>query len=602
MSAFNPFADFPATDDPAVSNVVNLAVRRVARDLFWSGWKITAIADYIGEKRSTVETWKQRERWGEADVTDRIDAALEQRMRVLIAKDNKDGKDFKEIDLLGREVERFHRIRARAARANGESAGESAGSAGRDTTRAAGRKSRRNAISEEQSQKLISAVRDSLIGHQHVWYANRAMRRRNILKSRQIGATFYFAHEALARALETGYNQIFLSASRAQAHVFRAYIQKFAWQAAEVELTGDPIILPNGASLIFLGTSSRTAQSYNGDLYFDEYFWVSNFATLNKVAQGMATHKHLRMTHFSTPSTTTHEAYSFWTGSHYNKGRAEKDRVEIDVSHTSLARGLICPDGQWRHMVTVEDAVAAGFDKLDVDELRQHNSPADFANLYMCDFVDDTASVFPFDAMKACMVDSWVEWDDVKPLEARPYGLRAVWVGYDPALSGDAAGCVVIAPSSEPNGKFRVLERHRWHGMDFEAQAESIRAITQRYNVTDITIDATGIGHGVYQLVRQFFPRTRALQYSPEVKTRLILKGLSVIGKGRLKFHAGMTDLVQSFMSIRRSMTASGTRLTYTAPRSEDTGHADLAWACLHALDNEPLEGAQRARSTVEFF
>ena len=47
---------------------------------------------------------------------------------------------------------------------------------------------------------------------------------RNILKSRQIGATFYFAREALIDALITGRNQVFMSASRAQAYQFKMYI------------------------------------------------------------------------------------------------------------------------------------------------------------------------------------------------------------------------------------------------------------------------------------------------------------------------------------------------------------------------------------------
>jgi hypothetical protein len=38
--------------------------------------------------------------------------------------------------------------------------------------------------------------------------------------------------------------------------------------------------------------------------------------------------------------------------------------------------------------------------------------------------------------------------------------------------------------------------------MDFEAQAEAIRQVTQQYNVTYMVIDTTGIGQGVYQLVR----------------------------------------------------------------------------------------------------
>jgi len=137
-----------------------------------------------------------------------------------------------------------------------------------------------------------------------------------------------------------------------------------------------------------------------------------------------------------------------------------------------------------------------------------------------------------------------------------------------------------------------VLEKHQFRGMDFEAQARAIERVTQRYNVTYMAIDTTGIGQGVYQLVRQFYPRVVAFNYSPDLKGRLVLEGLSVVGNARLQFDAGWTDMAQSFMAIRRTMTASGRNVTYEAGRTEETGHADLAWAVLHAISNEPLEGA----------
>jgi hypothetical protein len=454
------------------------------------------------------------------------------------------------------------------------------------------RKPLRNAFSDEQRDKLVEAFRASLFDYQKVWFRNGCQRTRNILKSRQIGATWYVAREALVDALETGRNQIFLSASKAQAHVFRQYITQFAREAADVDLTGDPIVLPNEAILYFLGTNARTAQSYHGNFYFDEYFWVGGFRQLNKVASGMAMHKRWRKTYFSTPSSIGHEAYSFWSGAHINRGRAKADHLHLDVSHQALAGGRLCEDRQWRQIVTVEDAVAGGCDLFDLDELRLEYSGEEVANLLMCQFIDDTASVFPLADLQRCMVDSWDEWAaDFKPFATRPFGYRPVWVGYDPALSGDSAGLVVVAPPMVPGGKFRVLERVQFRGMDFEAQAESVRQITQRYNVAYMAIDTTGIGQGVYQLVRQFYPGVIALNYSPELKGRLVLKGLSVVRHGRLQFDAGWTDLAQSFMAIRKTMTASGRRVTFEASRCEQTGHADLAWACLHALGNEPLEG-----------
>lgn len=115
----------------------------------------------------------------------------------------------------------------------------------------------------------------------HWWEAGIKHRIRNVLKSRQIGATYYFAREALIDALVTGRNQIFLSASKAQAHVFKQYIIEFA-KEVDVELKGDPMVLPNGATLYFLGTNARTAQSYHGNLYLDEYFWIPKFGSCEK--------------------------------------------------------------------------------------------------------------------------------------------------------------------------------------------------------------------------------------------------------------------------------------------------------------------------------
>ncbi|MFS6749785.1 terminase large subunit domain-containing protein, partial [Staphylococcus aureus] len=132
------------------------------------------------------------------------------------------------------------------------------------------------------------------------------------------------------------------------------------------------------------------------------------------------------------------------------------------------------PDGQYRQIVTIEDAVNGGCNLFDLDQLRLEYSPDEYNNLLMCQFVDDLASVFPLALLQSCMVDSWDVWDDFEPLLLRPFAYHPVWIGYDPAKgtqNGDSAGCVVIAPPVVPGGKFRILERHQWRGMDFRAQA-----------------------------------------------------------------------------------------------------------------------------------
>lgn len=100
--------------------------------------------------------------------------------------------------------------------------------------------------------------------------------------------------------------------------------------------------------------------------------------------------------------------------------------------------------------------------------------------------------------------------------------------------------------------------------------------------------------------MQKFYPAAKAINYSLEVKTRMVLKAKSVISKGRLEFDASWVDLAHAFLAIKRTMTASGRSVTYDAGRSEETGHADLAWACMHALDNEPLR-ASRCRAAASW-
>jgi len=572
--------------------------RRQCMFLYWLGWRVSEISRFTGIEDKRIYRWKDADEWDKAGNVERVGGALEARLVALVLKENKSGGDFKEIDLLHRQLERQARIQRYQAGGtetdlNPKLANRNAGPK---------KKPRKNDFTEEDLEKLETAFIDGCFDYQKDWYRAGSQRTRAILKSRQIGATFYFAREALIDALKTGRNQIFLSASKSQAHLFKGYMQSFVREVLDKDLSGDPIGLANGAELFFLGTNARTAQGYHGNFYFDEFFWTHKFEELNKVASGMAMHKKWRKTYFSTPSSQQHEAFSFWTGERFNRGKPTAQHMQIDVSHQALAPGRLCEDRIWRQIVTIMDAERRGCDLFDLEELRAEYSPDAFANLLMCEFVDDNASVFPLALLQPCMVDSWIKWaDDFKPFAARPFGDRPVWLGYDPAETGDTAGLVVVAPPLVPGGKFRVLERHQFRGMDFAAQAEFIRRVTLRYWVTYIGVDTTGMGTGVAQLVRQFFPGLTTFNYSPEVKSRLVLKASDVIRSERLEFDAGWTDLASSLMAIQKTMTASGRHMTYSAGRTDKTGHADLAWALLHALHNEPLEGPHGARtSTLE--
>ncbi len=420
---------------------------------------------------------------------------------------------------------------------------------------------------------------------------------RNILKSRQIGATYYFAGEAFMDAVLTGDNQVFLSASRAQSEIFRSYIIGFAKQWFDIELTGDPIVLSNGAKLQFMSTNSSSAQGYSGHVYVDEYFWIRDFQKLNKVASAMATHHKWRKTYFSTPSAVSHPAYPFWTGESFrnSKKRSKPNAGKEWPTDKAFQAGALCPDGQWRKTITILDAIAGGCDLFDLEQLQLEYDDDSFDQLFMCKFIDSSQGAFALKDLERCYSDLAL-WTDYDPEADRPFGNSPVWIGYDPSRTRDDATCVVVAPPLEQGGKFRILEKHSWRGQSFTYQAEQIEKLVGRFNVQHIGIDTTGIGYGVFDLVRAFYPRVMSIHYSLETKNILVLKAQDTIQKGRIVWDAGWNDISQAFLSIKRGTTGSG-QVTYSASRTDATGHADVAWSIMHALHYEPLNVGGRRRS-----
>lgn len=568
-------------DDALAVNRVDADIKRQAQVKYWNGFKVVEISRQLGIPASTISSWIKRERWDDIAPIGRVEITLETRLCQLILKEQKSGSDFKEIDLLGRQIERAARVKKYSY---GDGKESDLNPKLKNRSSGPGKLPESNAISEEQEELLVNGFFDGIFAYQRKWYEAGANRIREILKSRQIGATWYFAREALIDALKTGRNQIFLSASKKQALQFRSYIKDYARQTAGVELKGETIKLPNAAELIFLGTNSATAQSYHGNLYFDEYFWVPKFGEMRKVASAMASQKKYRQTYFSTPTTVSSEAYQFWSGKVFNKRRAKSEQIEIDISHENLRGGKLCDDRHWKQIVNIYDAQEGGCDLFDIDELKFENSREEFEQLFLCQFADDKTGAFKFADLQLCQVDSLEEWSDYKPFYQRPFGNREVWLGYDPAYTGDRAALAIVAPPRVEGGDYRVLHYQTFHGIDYEAQARQIKDYCDNYNVTRIAIDKTGLGSGVYQEVKKFYPMAIGLDYNVDLKNEMVLKTQNLIQKRRLKFDG--TEIITSFMTIRRQATRSGRQMTYVSDHSEDASHGDISWAIMNCILN----------------
>ncbi|AGQ91356.1 terminase [Vibrio parahaemolyticus O1:Kuk str. FDA_R31] len=582
-------------------------IKEAAKKLYLRGVPPKEIAAQLNlNSDRIIYTWAEKFGWALVLNELSVEEMINRRLAVLIDKDEKTDQQLKEMDkLIDHHVKllKAHAdAKAKAERMLSQDSSKSNASEPSNQSRGSSGNSKKKGKGKNNIEHLCEGDfvdwHESLFEYQHVMRNNIKQRIRNILKSRQIGATYYFSGEALEDAILTGDNQIFLSASRAQAEVFRSYIIAIGKEFLDIELTGNPIILSNGAELRFLSTNSKTAQSYHGHVYVDEYFWIPKFDELNKLASAMATHKKWRKTYFSTPSSKMHQAYPFWTGDQWRKGKESRAKIEFPTFEEYRDGGRLCDDKQWRYVVTIEDAANGGCDLFDIDELREEYSQDDFENLFMCVFVDGALSVFKFSDLEKGMVDA-AHWQDFKPNNKRPFAHREVWLGYDPSRTRDNACLVVVAPPVVAGERFRVLEKHYWKGLNFQYHVSEIEKVFKRYKVTYIGVDTTGIGGGVWDLISKKYPReAHAIHYSNEQKNRLVMKMIDVVEANRLQFDAEHKDIAMAFMAIKRVPTASGNAMTFKAERSQTTGHADAFWAISHAVANEPLDHSTPTKST----
>lgn len=581
----------------------NPEIKRAAYTLYLKRYTPKEIAKALNLPNARiVYYWAEKHGWASMLKEEAVEDAIERRLALLVERDNKNQLELEEISRLIDHQCKLIRAKQKFAAVSqvdnvvNDQDVKSHSQDNRPTPKNKNEKPRKNDVSHLTKEDFDRVANEILYKHQQYVRGNLGKhRRRFILKSRQIGFTFYFAFEAFEDAVLTGNNQIFVSSSKPQARVFAMYIKSIAEQFFGVRLKGgDLITLSNHANLILCANNVSTAQSYAGNVYFDEVFWMSKFSDLYTAASGMATQKKYRETLFSTPSTKMHPAYKKWVGEEWKEGNPKRKNVEFPDDETLRMNGTVCPDKWWRLLITLQDAIDLGFDLVDIDDIRESKSVEAFNILYCCKFANSGKSVFDFEKLQKCVTDSAL-WQDFDPTADRPFGNREVWAGFDPSRTRDNASFAIVAPPIHELEKFRVLEIYQWKGLNFKHMANKIKEIKGKYRMTYIGVDITGIGYGVYEHLQTFAMReTVPIHYDVRTKNQLVLKMIDVVESGRIEWGEELNALNASFLSIEQVATPKSNLITYAASRSESTGHADEFFAISHAVYREPLNTTKK--------
>ncbi|AVI68319.1 hypothetical protein CKQ84_22160 [Shewanella sp. WE21] len=231
----------------------------------------------------------------------------------------------------------------------------------------------------------------TLFSYQLVLHNNINQRVRNTLKFRVGGFTDYFVCEAFEKAVLTGKNQIFFTCESDDdqyptASYCRDILTRFLSEYFGIKLCKGPIRLLTQfgeAQILFVDESRMHFAGWGADVYFDEYFFNEKFEYYRKIATGISCHKQFTQTFYSSVNDDNTAAKRFWSGDDFINLHPESTPPFPSLS---LMRdgGRVCPDKQWRYVVTIKDAITGGCDFIDIDELRDAYSVDDFNQLFMC--------------------------------------------------------------------------------------------------------------------------------------------------------------------------------------------------------------------------
>ncbi|EBF8307895.1 oxidoreductase, partial [Salmonella enterica subsp. enterica] len=133
-----------------------------AKQLYWQGYPPAEISRLMGISQNTIYSWKKRDEWDETPPVARVTQSIDARLVQLTGKPDKTGGDFKEIDLLTRQLKKLSD--GQPTDANG--------------TKKPRKRKLKNHFTEEQIIALREKIMGSLAWHQRGWYEQRHHRNR----------------------------------------------------------------------------------------------------------------------------------------------------------------------------------------------------------------------------------------------------------------------------------------------------------------------------------------------------------------------------------------------------------------------------------------
>ncbi len=324
----------------------------------------------------------------------------------------------------------------------------------------------------------------------------------------------------------------------------------------------------NGSRLIALPANPSTIRGYSANLILTEFafhenpdaIWRAIYPTISNPLRGGL--KKLRI--ISTPNGLNNKFAQLWQANH---------ETDSPVFHATK--------------VTIHDAVRSGL-PLDPVELQAGlNDPEAWAQEYLCEFMDNSTVLLPYDLIETCESPLATELSDVQSLSASaiPGGRRPeLFAGIDFARKNHMTvlwtlekipASALIADSrlkiensgttAAANPRFLTREVLCLRNTSTPEQLELLRP---RLNLCrKVSLDYTGPGVGLGDFLhREMGSRVELCPFTAPFKAELFPRLAAAMESRQLHIPIGR-DLREDLHSIYRTTTNSGTILYRTHPR-----------------------------------
>ena len=357
--------------------------------------------------------------------------------------------------------------------------------------------------------------------YQVAFLRNRS-RFRWITKSRQVGFSFVFALEALARchlrekhtAVFVSYNledakEKILTARQVHEELPLAY-QKRLVVDSKTELAFESNGMHKRQSRI-LSNPSKAPRGKRGDVYLDE---LAHYVTDREVYRGstaLILRGNGQLTGCSTPLGRRGIFWEIATEEIRKYPHHRRQEVPWWLSR------FFCVDPKRAALeapsMTTEERVAT-FGKPAIVEQFDSLALEDFQQELECSFVDESYSYYPYDLILPNTTDELLLADDFTDIP-EPEG--RIVAGFDVGRTRDRSELAVF---EETSGRFTCRLLRTYAEAPFAEQEADLRRLLEVLPVARLSIDRSGIGMNLAENLARDFPQVAAENFTNEAKER----------------------------------------------------------------------------------